>query len=86
MGQCSSTGLGLRVRPTKHFTVSVSASMRSISAGIAWITMSFDQYTNQGKRSYIPIPFFISSRGYGFWLKTERQAQFDLAADSNCWW
>ncbi len=46
----------------------------------------YGQYTSQGKRSYIPIPFFISSRGYGFWLKTERQAKFDLAAaDSSCW-
>lgn len=40
----------------------------------------YAQYLNQGKRSYIPIPFFISSRSYGFWLQTERQAVFDLAA------
>lgn len=46
----------------------------------------FGQYTGQGKRSYIPIPFFISSRGYGLWLKTERQAEFDLAAaESDLW-
>jgi len=46
----------------------------------------YGQYTSQGKRSYIPIPFFISSRGYGLWLKTERQAEFDLAAaESSCW-
>jgi alpha-glucosidase (family GH31 glycosyl hydrolase) len=40
----------------------------------------YGQYTSQGKRTYIPIPFFVSSRGYGMWLKTSRQAQFDLAA------
>lgn len=46
----------------------------------------YGQYTNQGKHSYIPIPFFISSRGYGLWLKTDRQAEFDLAAaESNSW-
>jgi alpha-glucosidase (family GH31 glycosyl hydrolase) len=46
----------------------------------------FHQYTGQGKRSYIPIPFFISSRGYGVWLKTDRNAEFDLAASKdNCW-
>jgi alpha-glucosidase (family GH31 glycosyl hydrolase) len=46
----------------------------------------YGQYTGQGKRSYIPIPFFISSRGYGYWLKTECQAEFDLAtAKSDCW-
>lgn len=40
----------------------------------------YGQYTSQGKRTYIPIPFFVSSRGYGMWLKSSRQAQFDLAA------
>lgn len=47
----------------------------------------YGQYTNQGKRTYIPIPFFVSSRGYGLWLKTNRQAQFDLAAEKpDSWW
>jgi len=46
----------------------------------------YGQYINQGKRSYIPIPFFLSSRGYGFWLMTESQAQFDMAAtEANNW-
>jgi alpha-glucosidase (family GH31 glycosyl hydrolase) len=46
----------------------------------------YGQYTGQGKRSYIPMPFFISSRAYGVWLQTERQADFDLAAEeSHCW-
>ena len=46
----------------------------------------YGQYTGQGKRTYIPIPFFVSSRGYGMWLKTSRQAQFDLAAASPDSW
>jgi len=46
----------------------------------------YGQYTSQGKRSYIPIPFFISSRGYGFWLKTDSQAGFDLAAAQDDSW
>lgn len=46
----------------------------------------YGQYTGQGKRSYIPVPFFISSRGYGYWLATDCQAEFDLAAArSDCW-
>ncbi|KAF0105251.1 MAG: glycosyl hydrolase family protein [Chloroflexi bacterium] len=40
----------------------------------------YGQYTSQGKRTYIPVPFFISSRGYGLWMKTDRQAEFDMAA------
>lgn len=46
----------------------------------------YGQYTSQGKRTYIPIPFFVSSRGYGMWLKTSRQAQFDLAASNPDSW
>lgn len=46
----------------------------------------FHQFTGQGKYSYIPIPFFLSSRGYGFWLKTECQAHFDLAATQGDRW
>jgi alpha-D-xyloside xylohydrolase len=46
----------------------------------------FAQYTRQEKRSYIPVPFFISSAGYGVWLKTERQAEFDMAARKTDRW
>lgn len=47
----------------------------------------YGQYTNQGKRTYIPVPFFVSSRGYGVWIQTNRQAEFDLASErSDSWW
>jgi alpha-glucosidase (family GH31 glycosyl hydrolase) len=46
----------------------------------------YAQYTGQGKRSYIPVPFFISSRGYGFWLNTKCQAEFDLACQKKDRW
>ncbi|MBI9048893.1 MAG: glycoside hydrolase family 31 protein [Anaerolineaceae bacterium] len=46
----------------------------------------YGQYTSQGKRTYMPIPFYLSSRGYGMWLKTDRQAEFDLAAESPDRW
>jgi alpha-glucosidase (family GH31 glycosyl hydrolase) len=46
----------------------------------------YNQYTSQKKRTYIPIPFFISSRTFGFWLNSKQQAQFDLAAvNDDCW-
>jgi len=38
-----------------------------------------DQYKRQGKRTYYPVPFFISSRGYGIWVKTDHEVTFDLA-------
>lgn len=43
-------------------------------------TLVYEQYKNQDKRTYLPVPFFISSLGYGLWLDTARRAYFDLAA------
>ena len=45
-----------------------------------------DQYKRQGKRTYYPVPFFISSRGYGIWVKTDHEVTFDLAeSDAAAW-
>jgi alpha-glucosidase (family GH31 glycosyl hydrolase) len=46
----------------------------------------FDQYKNQGKRTYLPIPFSLSSRGYGLYLATNRQVTYDLAASRSDRW
>ena len=40
----------------------------------------FEQYKDQGKRTYMPIPFLLSSHGYGLWVESSRWMQFDLAA------
>ncbi len=40
----------------------------------------YEQYKNQGKRTYIPIPFMLSSAGYGVYVESSRWMQFDLAA------
>lgn len=40
----------------------------------------YEQYKNQGVHTYIPVPFFISSQGYGFYLETARFSTFDFAA------
>jgi len=40
----------------------------------------YEQYKSQGVHTYIPVPFFLSSRGYGFYLETARFSTFDLAA------
>lgn len=40
----------------------------------------YEQYKSQGIHTYIPVPFFLSSRGYVFYLKTARFSNFDLAA------
>jgi len=43
-------------------------------------TSVFEQWCKQGLRSYIPVPFVVSSRGYGLWAETSRPCVFDLAA------
>ena len=40
----------------------------------------YEQYKNQGKRTYLPIPFLLSSQGYGLYVRSNRWMQFDLAA------
>ncbi|QHE51800.1 TIM-barrel domain-containing protein [Pontibacillus sp. HMF3514] len=39
----------------------------------------YNQYRDQGSRTYIPVPFYISSEGYGLHLKTEHYSVFDFA-------
>ena len=46
----------------------------------------FDQYKSQGKRTYLPIPFCLSSRGYGLYLATNRHVAYDLAASHSDRW
>ncbi len=38
----------------------------------------FDKYTHQGKKTYLPVPFFISSAGYGFHVNSSKYMQFDF--------
>lgn len=46
----------------------------------------YEQYKNQGKRTYMPIPFLLSSNGYGVWVKSSRYMVFDLAASTPDRW
>lgn len=39
----------------------------------------FEQYKNQGPRTYLPVPFFLSCKGYGLYLATNRHVAYDLA-------
>ena len=46
----------------------------------------YEQYKNQNKRAYMPIPFLLSSLGFGVWVESSRWMQFDLAASSPELW
>jgi alpha-glucosidase (family GH31 glycosyl hydrolase) len=46
----------------------------------------FEQYKNQGPRTYLPVPFFISSEGYGAYFDTSHYLSYDLGASNvKCW-
>ncbi|MEW6232059.1 MAG: TIM-barrel domain-containing protein [Chloroflexota bacterium] len=38
-----------------------------------------DQYLNHGAKTYLPIPFFINSAGYGIYLNTTYYSVFNIA-------
>lgn len=46
----------------------------------------YEQYKNQGVHTYLPVPFFLSSMGYGFYLDTARFSTFDLAGTLKDTW
>lgn len=43
-------------------------------------------YPNGGTMTYYPVPFFLSTAGYGFWLDTTYFNQFELANESPDRW
>jgi alpha-glucosidase len=43
-------------------------------------------YPNGGTMTYYPVPFFLSTVGYGFWLDTTYFNQFELATDTPDAW
>ena len=46
----------------------------------------YEQYKNHGQRTYMPIPFLLSSGGYGLYVESSRWMQFDLAASASDVW
>jgi alpha-D-xyloside xylohydrolase len=46
----------------------------------------YEQYKNHGLRTYLPMPLFISSLGYGMLLESLRYSSFDLAKENKGNW
>jgi alpha-glucosidase (family GH31 glycosyl hydrolase) len=51
----------------------------------------YEQYKNQGKRTYMPIPFLLvwsaqQAHGYGLFVESARWMQFELAASASDSW
>ena len=46
--------------------------------GDEWDVRVYEQYKEQGKRTYLPVPFVVSNRGYGLWVDAEEPSHFDF--------
>ncbi|MFA5014175.1 MAG: TIM-barrel domain-containing protein [Actinomycetota bacterium] len=46
----------------------------------------YEQHSQQDCKTYLPLPYFISSRGYGLFFNTQQNIIFDLAATQNETW
>ncbi|NOY09899.1 MAG: glycosyl hydrolase family 31, partial [Spirochaetes bacterium] len=46
----------------------------------------FEKWRNQGDKTYLPVPFFLSSLWYGLYLDTARLVEFDLAVSGHSMW
>lgn len=38
----------------------------------------YDKFANQGLKTYLPVPYFISSQGYGFYIDNSAYSVFDF--------
>ncbi len=46
-------------------------------------TYIYNQYKNQNEKTYLSVPFFINSKGYGIYNNSTYYSQFRLATDRN---
>lgn len=46
-------------------------------------TYVYNQYRNQGERTYLAIPFFLNTNGYGVLLNTTYYSKFKLATENS---
>lgn len=46
--------------------------------GRALDTIVYEQYKNHGNRSYLPVPYFCSSRGYACLVEGTAHIEYDL--------
>ncbi|HHV98942.1 MAG TPA: carbohydrate-binding protein [Clostridiaceae bacterium] len=46
-------------------------------------TYVYNQYLNQNERTYMAIPFFVSTKGYGIYLNTTYYSKFRMATERN---
>ena len=73
--------VALRLDPAEH-VVGLGERFHSLDQrGWAVDATVYEQYTNQGERTYLPVPFahVVGADGWGFHVETTRRVWFDVA-------
>jgi len=50
--------------------------------GKCWDVRVYEEYKEQGARTYIPLPYFVSSEAWGLWVETDAPSAFDARGDT----
>lgn len=72
-------GFGERFNRTNQRGVDVFSFAEEGGAGATEASGSREQIPSGESMTYFPVPFFISTAGYGFWLDTTWRSEFNLA-------
>jgi alpha-glucosidase (family GH31 glycosyl hydrolase) len=51
--------------------------------GQTWDTRVYEEYKEQNKRTYLPIPFIVSTKNYGLYLDANEPSLFDLTGNNH---
>lgn len=46
----------------------------------------YNQYKEQGIKTYFPMPYFLSSKNYGLYVHSNEYTEFNLAHDESSWY
>ncbi len=88
-GTVSRVRFGLRLTASEH-VVGLGERFHSLDQrGWAVDATVFEQYTNQGERTYLPVPFahVVGGDGWGFHVDTTRRVWFDIGvSDEDVLW
>ena len=49
--------------------------------GRSWDVRVYEEYKEQGGRTYLPVPFFLSSHAWGVWFDTDAPSYLDARGD-----
>ena len=81
-------GLGERYDHVDHrgFSVYSWPEEGGLTQGEAVAPAADNPFPNGGTMTYYPVPFFLSTAGYGFWLDTTYFNQFELASEAPDAW